>query len=244
MEDSEIQNGGFFGVDELGELQEGLDADILVNDNAHDKTTKKNLLGKRGEMDSKVKKSKKEIFKEIIKKSKMEKYKRMEEREEQKRMVEEMKDEFKGIANKLNFLDKVEMKLQVNGNESEGSDDEDYNNFLKKVQHKGLMRPERQIKKKEEKQIEEEEEEEIQQEDESEQEESEGDDELIGDYQKVKKVQYNARVDQMEDFQVKEENKQTKKFQQLVNPKQEKLLNLLENLEDEFSESEDSDDNS
>jgi nucleolar protein 14 len=244
LEDGDINTGDFFGVDQLDTLQEGLDGDILINDNAHENSQNKNLLGKRQAPDSQVKKSKKEIFKEIIKKSKMEKYKRMEEREEQKRMVEEMKDEYRGIVTKLSFLDKTELKKAVLAEQSEGSDDDDYNSFLTKVRHQGLMRPEREVKKKEEDDEEDPNEEPKEVEDEEELEDSyieeqsdQGDE--IGNYQKIEKIKYDKKIDQMEDFEVKEQNKQDKKFSDLGSKREEKFLELLDELEDE--ESDDSD---
>lgn len=234
MEDTEIQTGSFFGAKEIGEFQEGLDAELLVNDATSKEKAKGDFLGKRAQMGQTTKKTKREIYREIIKKSKLEKMKRTEEREEQRRMVQEMKDEFRGIAGKLSFLNKVQMKQGLRAKSGEESDDDDYNGFLLKVKNQGLRKPERQVKPKQngEKQ----EVPEMREESEDSDESSGGeDDDIVGEYHKVKKVKYSEKLDRMEDFEVKEENKQAKKFGRVESKREEKLMKLLDELGDEES---------
>lgn len=236
-----MQTGDFFGVRELEDLQEGLDPDLLV----HDEAPEKKLLGKRPAPEASQKKSKKEVFKEIIRQSKLEKYRRVEEREEQRRLVEEMKEEYRGIVGKLSFLDKAQMKERMA--EAKGdSDDDDFNGYLMRVKHEGLLRPEREKREKkeeveeEEDQQEQEEQEEQEEDDEESYMEEESEEDTVGNYQKVEKVKYDEKVDQMEDFEVKERNKQDKKFAELGSKREEKFLTLLNDLENE--ESSDSED--
>lgn len=237
MEDTEIETGSFFGAKKLGDFQDGLDADLLVNDDMDRQKASTGLLGKRGQTGQTTpgkKKSKREIYREIIKKSKMEKFRRTEEREEQRRMVREMKDEFRGIADRLSFLNKVQMKQGLRAKAGEDSDDDDYNGFLMKVQNQGLRKPEREVRVKEAEPEAEDEETVREVEDSGESGEDEEDD-TVGDYHKVKRVKYNQRLDQMEDFEVQEENKQVKKFGKAESKREEKLMKLLDELEDEES---------
>lgn len=230
-----METGNFFGADLIDDFEQ--------SDEKQNNDTKMNSLNKRNNEEflqqqetqaTDKKKSKKEIYKEIIRKSKEGKYQRVRDKEDQNRAVQEMKSDYMKIFPKLSLLGNDQLKNEVKQGESD-EDDTDFYKMLYTVQNQGLVKPERE-KKVVKDSLEEGQPDNDDNEDEDEEneeyDESDADDNFK-EFKKNKIVKYDPKKDLMEDYEIKERDKQKKKFGEKLHHKEDQIMQQIFDLEDQ-----------